>query len=335
MSCFIIAEAGVNHNGDMALAHRLIDAAADAGADAVKFQTFRADALATLAAPKAEYQNATTSPGSQYDMLRALEFRPKNHAEMIEHCARRDILFASTPFDEQSVDLLDGLDVPFLKIPSGEVTNYPLLRHIAAKARPVILSTGMSTLEEVQRAVGWLSDGPTAGSRLSPLSILHCVTAYPAPAEAINLSCIATMSTDLSLPIGYSDHSLGISIPVAAAALGAVIIEKHMTLDCALPGPDHAASLEPLAFAAMVNGIREVEAARGDGVKRPATCETANIPVVRRSIVAARFIPKGARITDDDLATKRPGTGLSPARWTDVVGQKAVRNFETDTMIEI
>jgi N-acetylneuraminate synthase len=334
-SCFVIAEAGVNHNGDMDLAHRLIDAAADAGADAVKFQTFRADKLATAVAPKAGYQTVTTGAGSQFEMLRALELRPEHHPALIAHCRDRGILFASTGFDEDSVDVLDGFDVPFFKIPSGEITNFPLLRHIAAKGRPVILSTGMSTLEEVRRAVGWLSDGPRAAHGLAALSVLHCVTAYPAPVEATNLTCMATMAEALGIPVGFSDHSLGIAMPIAAAALGATIIEKHLTLDCGLQGPDHAASLEPAAFAEMVRSIQDVAKALGDGVKRPAACEAANIPVVRKSIFAARPIAKGTRFTAEDLVTKRPATGLSPAHWPDVVGQVAPRDFLPDEAIEL
>ena len=335
MTCFIIAEAGVNHNGDLDLAHRLIDAAVDAGADAVKFQTFRAEAVVTAGAAKAAYQKETTGAGGQLDMLRALELSENAHHALIAHCRDRGILFASTPFDEASVDLLDGLDVPFLKIPSGEVTNLPLLRHVAAKGRPVILSTGMSTLDEVRDAAGWLTDGPRASDRLPALTVLHCVSAYPAPARDINLACIGTLADALGVPAGYSDHSLGIEMPIAAAALGATVIEKHFTMDRTLPGPDHRASLEPAELGEMVRAIRNVEMALGDGVKRPAPSERDNIAVVRRSIVAKRHIKKGEELTEENVTAKRPGDGLSPALWDRVLGAIAMRDFSKDDLIEI
>lgn len=335
MRCFVIAEAGVNHNGDLALACRLIDAAAEAGADAVKFQTFTADALVTAEAPKARYQNRTTGEGTQLEMLRALELSAGAHRDLKKYAEERGLIFASTPFDMASVDLLDELDVHFIKIPSGEVTNYPLLRHIAAKGRPVILSTGMSTLDEVQSAVAWLGEGPCASDRLPALSVLHCVTAYPAANEQLNLRCIETLVRDLNLPIGYSDHSTGIEMPIAAVALGATVVEKHFTLDRSLPGPDHEASLEPIELKHMISAIRAVECALGSGIKAPASCEAENISVVRRSIVAKRDIRAGETFSDENLTTKRPATGISPAQWPNVIGQQASRHFRREEQIEL
>jgi N-acetylneuraminate synthase len=335
MTCFIIAEAGVNHNGDIALAHRLVDAAADAGADAVKFQTFRAEKLVTAAAAKASYQVATTGTGPQIDMLRALELAPEAHAALKNHAEDRGLLFASTAFDIESVDFLDRLGVPFHKIPSGEITNFPLVRHIARKAKPTILSTGMSTLEEVRAATGWLATGPQASSRLPALTVLHCVTAYPAPPDHLNLRCIETLARELGVPAGYSDHSTGIEMPIAATALGASVVEKHFTLDRTLPGPDHAASLEPDKLATMVGAIRNVARALGDGAKIPAPSEAENRDVIRRAIVARRPIRRGEIFTDANLDTKRPATGLSAALWPDIVGRAAPRDFRADEPIEI
>jgi N,N'-diacetyllegionaminate synthase len=335
MSCFIIAEAGVNHNGELDLARRLVDVAAAAGADAVKFQTFRAEQLVTSAGSKAPYQTRTTGAGSQIDMLRALELAPEFHEPLAQHARERGIGFASTPFDIGSVDFLDAFRMPFLKSPSGEITNYPLLRHIAAKRQPVILSTGMSTLAEVRRAVEWLGDGPCASDTLPALTVLHCVTAYPAPASALNLRCIGMLAQALGLPTGYSDHSFGIEMPIAAVALGARIVEKHFTLDRALDGPDHAASLEPQELRDMVRALRDVEAALGDGVKKPAPCEAENIAPVRKSIVARRAICVGETLDENCLDTKRPEDGISAARWPEIVGRRAKRNFAKDEPIEI
>jgi N-acetylneuraminate synthase len=335
MSCFIIAEAGVNHNGDLDLARRLVDVAADAGADAVKFQTFRASEIASPAAPRARYQTAAVGEGGQQDMLRALELSEDDHVALSRHAAERGILFSSTAFDPQGVDLLERLDVPFLKIPSGEITNYPLIRHVTAKRRPVILSTGMSTLEEVRTAVGWLGDGPVAAGGLPALTVLHCVSAYPAPAEDINLRCVASLARDLDVPAGYSDHSLGIEIPIAAVALGARVIEKHFTVSRDLDGPDHRASLEPDELTRMVAGIRMVERALGDGRKRPAESEMENIGPVRRGIVARRPIGAGELFSEENLAVRRPAVGVSAAAWPSVIGRAAPRAFAENEPIEL
>ena len=321
--CFIIAEAGVNHNGDIRLAERLVDAAKKAGADAVKFQTFKADSLVSALAPLAEYQRKRVASASQLDLIRGLELSESAHRRLLARCRKVGIEFMSTPFDEASADLLARLGVRRFKIPSGEITNKGLIRHIASKGKPVILSTGMSTLAEVKRAVGWL-----LGARRVPLTVLHCVTEYPAPAAQVNLRALGTMRTALKLPIGYSDHTLGADVAVAAAARGAAVLEKHLTLDRSLPGPDHAASLEPGEFAGMVASIRLVESALGDGVKRPAPCEKKNLRVARRGVVAARDLPRGHRLTAADLAVKRPATGLPPESLDRLAGKvlrKALR----------
>ena len=327
---FLIAEAGVNHNGDVDLARRLVDAAADAGADAVKFQTFRTEALVSEAAPKARYQVETTGGGeSQRAMLARLELSRETHAVLRDHAARRGLVFFSTPFDEASADLLDGLGVELLKVPSGEVTNLPLLRHLAAKRRPVLLSTGMCTLEEVATAVDTLR---AAGD--PPLAILHCVSAYPAPAADTNLRAMDTLRARFDVPVGLSDHTLGIEIALAAVARGAAVLEKHLTLDRTLPGPDHRASLEPADFAALVRGARAIEAALGDGVKRPMPSELDTRAVARRSLVAARALPAGHRLTRDDIAIKRPGTGIPPADVDRLVGRTLGRGLASDELLD-
>jgi N,N'-diacetyllegionaminate synthase len=328
--CFVIAEAGVNHNGDLGLAGRLVDAAADAGADAVKFQTFRTAALVSAAAPKARYQVETTGGGeSQQAMLARLELSAAAHAALKAHAARRSLVFFSTPFDEASADLLEGLGVALFKVPSGEVTNLPLLRHVAAKGRPVLLSTGMCTLDEVAVAVATVR---AAGD--PPLAILHCVSAYPAPAEDTNLKAMDTLRERFGCPVGLSDHSLGIEIALAAVARGAALLEKHLTLDRTLPGPDHRASLEPADFAALVRGVRAVESALGDGVKRPMPSELDTRAVARRSLVAARALPAGHRIRPGDIAIKRPGTGISPAELDRVVGRTLTRDVAADDLLD-
>ena len=327
---FLIAEAGVNHNGDLDLARRLVDAAADAGADAVKFQTFRSDALVSAAAPKARYQVETTGEAeSQRTMLARLELSREAHAALRDQAARRGLVFFSTPFDEASADLLDGLGVELLKVPSGEVTNLPLLRHLAAKRRPVLLSTGMCTLEEVATAVDTLQ---AAGD--PPLAILHCVSAYPAPAEDTNLRAMDTLRARFGCPVGLSDHSLGIEIALAAVARGAAVLEKHITLDRTLPGPDHRASLEPGDFAALVRGVRVIEAALGDGDKRPMPSEVDTRAVARRSLVAARALAAGHRLTRGDLAVKRPGTGIPPADLDRVLGRRLAMPLDVDDIVD-
>jgi N,N'-diacetyllegionaminate synthase len=325
----IIAEAGVNHNGSIDLAVQLIDAAKASGADAVKFQTFRADRIATRSAEKANYQQRQAADGeSQFEMLQRLELDAAAHRRLFDYCRKTAIQFLSSPFDIQSIDLLDTLEVPLLKIPSGEITNLPFLERIAAKGRPVILSTGMSTLGEVEEAVQVLRAGG-----VSEITLLHCVTEYPAPYAEINLRAMQTLKSAFGLPVGYSDHTPGIEIAIAAVALGAEVIEKHFTLDRSLPGPDHSASLEPKEFKQMVAAIRNVESALGDGIKKPALCELPNIPVARKSVVAARALRAGQKLAAADLDIKRPGTGLSPKLLTALVGRTLRTNIEPDELI--
>ncbi|MFH1033296.1 MAG: N-acetylneuraminate synthase [Pseudomonadota bacterium] len=329
--CFIIAEAGVNHDGSLDLALKLVEAARAAGADAVKFQSFRAEEVATSDAPKAQYQLAHTAGAeSQLEMLRRLELSPAAHRAILARCRELGIMFLSTGFDAQSVDLLEDLGLPAFKVPSGEITNLPLLAHIAGKHKPVILSTGMSSLAEVRRAVEILRQGGAAG-----IALLHCVSNYPAQPEDVNLKAMNTMARELGLPVGYSDHTLGIEVPLAAVALGACIIEKHFTLDRSRPGPDHAASAEPEELAALARGIRVVEAALGHGRKEPAASEEGTRQVARRSLVAAQHIPAGALITPEMLALKRPGTGLASERLGRVLGRRARAAIAAGTLISL
>jgi N,N'-diacetyllegionaminate synthase len=315
--CFVIAEAGVNHNGDPALAHRLIDVAADSGADAVKFQTFRAEALVTRSAPKAAYQRETTDAGeSQLEMLRRLELSPELHTDLMRHCQERGILFLSTPFEEESADLLERLGVPAFKIPSGEITNLPFLAHVARKRLPMIVSTGMSTMDEVTAAVETIRS-----EECDQIALLHCVSAYPAdPAEA-NLRAMETLSRKFSVPGGFSDHTEGNTVALASVALGASIVEKHFTLDRSLPGPDNRASIGPDELAALVSGIRVVESALGDGAKLRTEGERDTARVARKSLVAAVDISAGTVLTRDLIAIRRPGTGLAPDRLESVLGR--------------
>jgi N,N'-diacetyllegionaminate synthase len=327
---FIIAEAGVNHNGSLDLALRLIDTAKASGADAVKFQTFRADLLATRSAHKAPYQERTTAQAeSQFDMLRRLELDAAAHRKLIEHCQRIGIQFLSSPFDAQSADLLDEMDVPLFKVPSGEITNLPFLEHLARKGRPVILSTGMSTLGEVEEAVHVMQAAGT-----TKLTLLHCVTEYPAPYAEVNLRAMQTLRSAFGLPVGYSDHTPGIDIAIAAAALGAEVIEKHFTLDRSLPGPDHAASLEPDELRQMVEAIRHVEVALGTGIKAPAPCELPNVSVARKSVVAARSLPAGHKLATEDLDIKRPGSGLAPKLLPALVGRTLRAEVAKDEILD-
>jgi len=354
--CLIIAEAGVNHNGSIDMALSLIDAAADAGADIVKFQTFRAEAVVSRFAPKAEYQIDTTGDDeSQLEMVRRLELAPDDHRRLMRHCELRGIGFLSTPFDMASARfLVRELGLGQLKIPSGEVTNGPLLLAMARLACPVILSTGMSTLGEIEEALGVLAFGylnaATQSSREdfrqayisdagqaalgANVTLLHCTTEYPAPYSEVNLAAMDTLRRAFGLPVGFSDHTEGIAIPIAAAARGAVIVEKHFTLDRALPGPDHRASLEPTELTDMVAGIRQVEAALGDGRKRPSASELKNAPIARRSLVAARDIKAGEIFSEGNLTLKRPGSGVSPMDFWAWQGRMACRDFAEDEPIE-
>lgn len=352
---FVIAEAGVNHNGDLARALELVDVAAAAGADAVKFQTFKADLLATAQAAKADYQVANTGDdGSQLAMLRALELSHDQHARLLHRCKERGIHFMSTAFDEHSLRFLAGLGMPAIKIPSGDITCAPLLLQAARLEMPLIVSSGMSTLADLEAALGVLAFGFTteraprgqadfeaaycsAEGQLAlkrHVTLLHCVTEYPAPPEAVNLRAIDTMAAAFGLPVGYSDHTLGCDVALAAVARGATVIEKHFTLDRTLPGPDHAASLEPDELIRLLAGIRTIERALGSPRKSPAAAEMANRQVARRSLVAARPIRRGEPIGPADLTHKRPGTGIPPMRLWDVLGQPASRDFGPDELIE-
>ena len=331
MKTLIIAEAGVNHNGNLAVARRLIDVAADAGADLVKFQTFSADRLVIASAEKAEYQKAAGGGESQHAMLRRLELTREMHEALIEHCKSRGIEFFSTPFDRESVDLLADLGLDCFKIASGEITNLPLLRHVGRRGGRVILSTGMASLAEVRAALAALE---AAGTPRDRITVLHCNTEYPTPMADVNLRAMLTMRDELGVAIGYSDHTAGIEVAIAAVALGASVIEKHFTLDRNLPGPDHKASIEPAELKAMVAAIRNIEKAMGDGVKRASVSETKNMAVARKSLVAARAIRAGEPFSEDNVAVKRPGTGVSPMRWDDVIGRKATRDFAPDELIE-
>jgi len=327
----IIAEAGVNHNGSLELAFDLIGEAAKAGADVVKFQTFKAKSLLTQSASKADYQLQTTnSEESQFEMIKKLELSEKMHLELIAECTKCGIRFASTGFDEASVDLLCDLGIDFLKIPSGEITNVPYLRHVGSKGLPVILSTGMSELKEVKEALDILM---RSGVQKEKVTVLHCNTEYPTPMADVNLNAMLTMRDELGVEVGYSDHTQGIEVPIAAVALGAKVIEKHFTLDTKMAGPDHEASLEPSELNQMVISIRNVERVIGDGIKRPSPSEMKNIRVARKSIVARENILKGELFSEKNLCVKRPGTGLSPARWDEVVGSLASQNFQPDDLI--
>lgn len=328
---FIIAEAGVNHNGNLGIAKRLVDEAVKAGADAVKFQTFKAEALVRKDAKKADYQMETTEKSeSQYDMLKKLELTPEMHECLIAYCREKHIMFLSTPFDVDSLHYLVRCGVEIIKIPSGEVTNYPLLREAGRTGKKVIISSGMSTLEEMKEAVAVLREN---GSR--DITVLHCNTEYPTPYQDVNLQAMMTLKEKLGTEVGYSDHTQGIEVPIAAVALGAAVIEKHFTLDRNMGGPDHKASLEPKELQAMVWAVRNIEEAMGDGRKKPSESEKKNIEIVRKSIVAKCPIRAGEMFTEDNLTTKRPGIGISPMRWNDIVGKTAGRDFAADDLIEV
>lgn len=330
MGVYIIAEAGVNHNGSFDLACRLVDAAKAAGADCIKFQTFRAQNLVSRNAGKADYQKDTTGDGSQADMLTKLELSYDAFSRLKQYCGEVGITFLSTPFDLESAAFLDELGVPFWKIPSGEVTNLPYLEALAKTGRPVVMSTGMCEMKEIEAALRVLRENGTSDIRL-----LHCNTEYPTPFADVNLRAMETMRRAFGVEVGYSDHTRGIEVPIAAVALGATIIEKHFTLDRNMEGPDHKASLEPDELAAMVSAIRNIEQALGSGEKTASPSEQKNIAVARKSIVAKRAIKAGERLTEDNLTVKRPGSGVSPMRWRDVLGTAAIRDFEEDEMIEV
>lgn len=329
--CLLIAEAGVNHNGSLELAHKLVEAAQAAGADAVKFQTFRSEQVISPLAVKAAYQAATTGAAeSQLEMVKKLELPFAAFRELAEDCRARRILFLSTPFDYESADALEAQGVPAFKVPSGEITNLPFLEHLAGKGKPLIVSTGMSTLDEVRAAVETLR---RAGAR--ELVLLHCVSNYPAQPAGANLRAMLTLRDAFHVPVGFSDHTLGTEVALAAVALGACVIEKHLTLDKSLPGPDHRASLEPEEFAALVRGVRAVEAALGDGVKRPMPEERNVAEVARRSLVAARRLPAGTLLAEADIAILRPGIGLPPALRSQLVGRRLRQDLEAGALFTL
>jgi len=333
MKTLIIAEAGVNHNGDIELAKKLIASAANAGADLVKFQSFITSKSISKQAPKAEYQKTTTGVDeSQYEMVRKLELSRADHELLIKECRRHQIGFFSTAFDPESFDMLVELGLDQVKIPSGELTNLPLLRYMTRLGKPVILSTGMASLGEIEQAIDVIE---AAGTHRSLITVLHCTTEYPAPMEDVNLLAMLNIKNSFGVQVGYSDHTPGIEVPIAAVALGATVIEKHFTLDRSLPGPDHQASLEPQELKAMVDAIRNIERALGDGIKRPSASELKNKPIARKSLVASRDIVAGELFSEENLGTKRPGTGVSPMRWDEVIGRPAPRDFAMDEQIDL
>jgi N,N'-diacetyllegionaminate synthase len=332
----IIAEAGVNHNGSIAIAKRLIDSAKKAGADAVKFQTFKAEKVTTKNAGKADYQIRNTGTrGKQFKMLEALELSGEAFRKLYMYCRIKDIEFMSSPFDLESVDLLDDLGMKQFKISSGEITNKPLIQHVAAKKKPILLSTGMSSLGEVAMAVGWIRQVWRGCHEKPELTLLHCVSSYPADAGDVNLLAMKTMETEFKLPAGYSDHTMGIEISLAAVALGAKVIEKHFTIDRDMSGPDHKASLEPDELGMMVKAIRNIEKSMGDGVKKLSASEQNNVLLARRSIVASRDIRNGEKFCDENIAAKRPSGGISPMDWEKVIGRTAKKAFYKDSFIEL
>jgi N,N'-diacetyllegionaminate synthase len=329
----VIAEAGVNHNGDLQLAIKLIDEAANAGADYVKFQTFKTENLVNAFAKKAIYQKHNTNDGddTQYKMLKKLEISEDWYPKLIDRCREKNIKFLSTGFDEESIDFLDVLQIPFYKIPSGEITNKPFLRHIARKGKKIILSTGMASLKEVADALEILNQ---EGVSKENIIVLHCNTEYPTPMEHVNLLAMKEIALKLGVKVGYSDHTMGIEIPIAAVALGACVVEKHFTLDRNMKGPDHAASLEPKELSEMVKAIRNIELAlSGNGIKEPSASEEKNILLTRKSIVAKKIIQKGEIFSEINLTTKRPGTGISPMEWDNILGQVAKRDYNLDDFI--
>ena len=331
MSVFIIAEAGVNHNGSIELAKQLIDVAVDSGVDAVKFQTFKAESLVSKTAEKADYQKQITDVSeSQFDMIKKLELDVETHKELIAYCQEKNIMFLSTPFDHESINMLSDLGLKIFKIPSGEITNLPYLRHVGSLGKKVVLSTGMSNLKEVGCALGFLIN---AGTPKNNITVLHANTMYPTPMEDVNLNAMLTIQKEFGVAIGYSDHTLGIEVDVAAVAMGAACIEKHFTLDKTMKGPDHRASLEPDELAAMVKAIRNIELALGSSMKKPSKSEMPNIQVTRKSIVAKKAIKKGEVLSSESLSVKRPGTGISPMRWDEIIGTISTKDYQEDELI--
>ncbi|MDR1253673.1 MAG: N-acetylneuraminate synthase [Oscillospiraceae bacterium] len=328
---FIIAEAGVNHNGNLYLAKKLIDIAKIAGADAVKFQTFKTENEVSKTAQKADYQKQTTkSEESQFDMIKKLEFSYSQFLELANYCKKKDIIFLSTAFDLESVNFLSKIDLPLWKIPSGEITNLPYLIEVAKQNKPIALSTGMCEISDIEEAFKVIRK-----YNKCQITLLHCNTEYPTPMEDVNLRAMVALGENFSCPIGYSDHTLGISVPIAAVALGASMIEKHFTCNKTMEGPDHIASLEPGDLEEMVHSIRDIEKALGSKHKKISKSEQKNIAVARKSIVATKAIEKGEIFNESNIGAKRPGTGLSPMRWFEILGKVAKRNFDEDELIEI
>lgn len=323
---FVIAEIGCNHNGSKEIAKRMIDAAIEAGVSAVKFQTFKSEELISRYAAKAEYQKVTTgADGNQLEMTKKLELSYADQVELMGYCEQKGIKYLSAPFDLDSIDFLANTNIEYIKIPSGEINNPPYLRKVNKLGKPVILSTGMSTMDEVAQALEFLTN--------VKVSLLHCTTEYPCPFESVNLKAMVAMKDKFGLPVGYSDHTPGIEVAVAAVAMGATIIEKHFTLDRNMEGPDHKASVEPHEMKALVEAVRHVEVAMGDGIKKPAPAEIKNIAIARKSIVARRAIRKGEIFSEENITVKRPGTGISPMKWDEVIGTAATRDYGEDELI--
>lgn len=332
-SVYIIAEAGVNHNGDLNLAKKLISVAAKSGANAVKFQTFKTESLVSKIASKADYQkNNTNATETQYEMIKKLELSENDHYQLIDHSKRNNIQFLSSPFDLESIDFLNKIGLEIFKIPSGEINNLPYLRKIGKLKKKVVLSTGMSTLPEIEFALNVLTN---SGTKKDSITVLHCNTEYPTPFNDVNLNAMITIRDTFKVKIGYSDHTPGIEIPIAAVALGAKVIEKHFTISKQLDGPDHKASIEPDELTAMIQSIRNVEKALGNGIKQPSESEKKNINIARKSIVAAKPIKEGETFTENNITVKRPGNGINPSQWDEIIGKKAKKNFDPEDFISI
>lgn len=329
MSVYIIAEAGVNHNGSFELACKMVDAAKDAGVDCIKFQTFKSKNLVSQHAQKADYQKKTTGSDSQLSMLQKLELSYDEFVALKDYCNQVGICFLSTPFDFESIDFLNSIDLPFWKVPSGEVNNYPYLVALAKTGKPVVMSTGMCEMNEISEAIDVLRANGT-----KDITLLHCNTEYPTPFSDVNLLAMETLRTSFGLPVGYSDHTKGIEVPIAAVAMGATVIEKHFTLDRNMEGPDHKASLEPQELKELVRSVRNIEMALGSADKKPSDSERKNIAIARKSIVAKCSIKAGEVLTPENITVKRPGSGISPMRWNEVIGTVATKDYEEDDLIE-